>query len=115
MATFLFSNSKSYAILQFIGYIIYHFITSISIGLTISKNVTKVFERIVLNDMYEYLTTNKLLSDRNSGFRKNDSAINRLLALLDGIYKGLDDRKDIFLILSDISKAFEKVWHPGLI
>ena len=55
------------------------------------------------------------LCDCNSGFRKNDSTINRLLALLDSIYKGLEEHKDVILILLDISKAFDKVWHPGLL
>ena len=76
--------------------------------------LSKVFERLVFNDLYEYLTTNGLLASCNSGFRKNDSTINRLLALLDTIHKGLEDRKDAILILLDISKAFDKVWHPGL-
>ena len=77
--------------------------------------MSKVFERAVFNDLYEYLVSNNLLCDCNSGFRKNDSTINRLLALLDSIYRGLEEHKDIILILLDISKAFDKVWHPGLL
>ena len=76
--------------------------------------LSKVFERIVFNDLYEYLTVNGLLTSCNSGFRKNDSTINRLLALLNSIHKGLESHKDVILILLDISKAFDKVWHPGL-
>ena len=77
--------------------------------------MSKVFERIVFQDMYQYLVSKGLLCDCNSGFRKNDSTVNRLLALLDSIYKGLEEHKDIILILLDISKAFDKVWHPGLL
>ena len=77
--------------------------------------LSKVFERIVFSDMYEYFVSNGLLCECNSGFRKNDSTINRLLALLDSIHKGLENRQDVILILLDISKAFDKVWHPGLL
>ena len=77
--------------------------------------MSKVFERIVFNFLYDYLVKNGLLNEHNSGFRKNDSTVNRLLALLDSIYKGLEEHKDIILILLDISKAFDKVWHPGLL
>ena len=70
---------------------------------------SKVFERIVFNEMYQYFVSNNLLNACNSGFKKNDSTVNRLLAMLDSIYRGLEERKDVILILLDISKAFDKV------
>ena len=77
--------------------------------------MSKVFERIVFNRLYKFLVDNNLLNSHNSGFRKNDSTINRLMALLHSIHSGLDEREDVVLILLDISKAFDKVWHPGLL
>ena len=35
--------------------------------------------------------------------------------MLHSVYKGLDEREDTALIMLDISKAFDKVWHPGLL
>jgi hypothetical protein len=52
-----------------------------------------VFERLVFNNTYKYLTDNNLLDEENSGFKKNDFAILKLLALTDSIYKGLDDQE----------------------
>jgi hypothetical protein len=77
--------------------------------------ISKVFERIVFNSTYNYLTTNNLLDDENSGFAKNDSAILKLIALVNSIYKGLDDQQELLLIFLDITKAFDKVWHHGLL
>jgi hypothetical protein len=77
--------------------------------------ISKVFERIVFNSTYQHLTINNLLDDENSGFKKDDSAILKLLALTDSIYKGLDDQEEILLTFLDITKAFDKVWHQGLI
>ena len=77
--------------------------------------MSKVFERLVFNVLYKYLVDNNLLNEHNSGFRQNDSCINRLIALLNSIHNGLDDKEDIILILLDVSKAFDKVWHPGLL
>lgn len=35
--------------------------------------------------------------------------------LTNAIYQGLDQKKDILLVFLDISKAFDRVWHPGLL
>ena len=45
----------------------------------------------------------------------NDSAINRILAILETVYKGFDEYSDSLFISLDISKAFDRVWHEGLI
>jgi len=77
--------------------------------------VSKVQERIVYKRLYEYCESHNLLNERNSGFRQNDSAINRLLYITQNVYKGLDEGKDICIVFLDISKAFDKVWHIGLL
>jgi hypothetical protein len=77
--------------------------------------IFKVFERIIHTQLYSYCNTNNLLNECNSGFKKFDSAINRLLSLTKDIQDGLDKHKEIILIFMDISKAFDRVWHPGLI
>ena len=65
--------------------------------------------------MYDFLTENNLLSPNQSGFRSAYSCINQLLSvnyeILNGFGKGVEAR-GIFL---DISKAFDKIWHDGLI
>ena len=77
----------------------------------------KIFERCIYNTMYNYFESNNLLSSCQSGFRKNDSCISQLLAITHEIYKNFDncppvETRSIFL---DISKAFDKVWHEGLL
>lgn len=76
---------------------------------------SKVMERIVFNTMYEYFIANDLLIKENSGFKKNDSTINQLVHIVHNIYKGLDDKKDVCMVFLDISKAFDRVYHEGLI
>ena len=75
----------------------------------------KIFERLICNVMYDFLTENDLLSPNQSEFRSGDSWINELLSInheiLNAFDKGLENR-GIFL---DISKTFDKVWYDGLI
>ena len=78
-------------------------------------NVSKVFERLVYNHLYEYLLSNNLLTEKNSGFKANDSTVNQLISILHNIYNGLENSKEARMVFLDISKAFDKVWHVGLL
>ena len=50
----------------------------------------KSFERIIYNTIFEYLTTNELTSDNQSGFKPGDSCVNQLLSITHEIYHSLD-------------------------
>ena len=78
---------------------------------------SKIFEKIIFESLYSYFIKNNLLISCQSGFIKGDSCVSRLLSITPTIHKNFDanpslDTKGIFL---DMSKAFDKVWHEGLI
>ena len=75
----------------------------------------KIFERIIYNNIFEYLTINKLISDNQTGFRSSDSCINQLLSITHEIYHSLVNGLEVRGAFLDISKAFDKVWDEGLI
>ena len=77
--------------------------------------ISKVFEKLVFNHIYPHFNTNKLLTPNNSGFKPGDGAINRLLKMTHDIQQNLDRHKDSILISIDISKAFDRIWHQGLL
>ena len=83
--------------------------------ISLLNTLSKVFEKCVFDNLYPYLITNKLLSPINSGFIKHDGSINRLIAMVDSIHKGFDNKQDSLLISLDISKAFDRVWYQGLL
>ena len=70
-----------------------------------------------LNNLYAYLHKNNLITKNQSGFRPGDSTTNQLLYLLDEIHQAFDSTKflEVRTVFLDISKAFDKVWHDGLI
>ena len=65
--------------------------------------------------MYEFFTENNLISPNQSGFKPGDSCINQLLPITHEIYKSFDDGLEVRGIFLVISKAFDKVWHQGLL
>ena len=64
-----------------------------------------------------YLNTNNLITKNQSGFRPGDSTTNQLLYLIDEIHQAFDctESLEVRAVFLDISKAFDKVWHEGLL
>ena len=54
------------------------------------SNISKVMGRIVHNALYSNCTKYKLLTDKNSGFKANDSTVNQLLIISNTIINALD-------------------------
>jgi hypothetical protein len=77
--------------------------------------IGKVQERIVYMHLYKYLKENQLLTWKNSGFKELDSAINQLLFITDKIHKALEAGREICMVFLDVFKAFDCVWHSGLL
>ena len=67
--------------------------------------------------MYRHFTDNHLLTLNQSGFRLDDSTINQLLYITPKIYVTSEDfpLRETRAVFLDISKAFDKVWHEGLV
>ena len=59
----------------------------------------------------------KLLIVNQSGFQPGDSCEYQLLSVVYNIYAGFDQKPplEVCTCFLDISKAFDKVWHEGLI
>ena len=55
------------------------------------------------------------MSPNQSGFCTGDSCINQLLSITHDIYHSFDEEFETRAIFLDISTAFEKFWHEGLI
>ena len=65
--------------------------------------------------MFEFFIENKLISSSQSGFKPGDSCINQLLSITHEIYSSFDEGLEVRSIFLDIAKAFDKVWHDGII
>ena len=65
--------------------------------------------------MFEFLIENNLISKNQSGFRPGNSCINQLPSVTHKIYQSIDDGLEVRAVFLDIAKAFDKVWHKGLI
>ena len=83
--------------------------------ISLLSNINKVLERIVFKHLYNHFLENDILTPLQSGFIPGDSTVNQLLFLYNAFCKALDAGKEVRVIFCDISKAFDRVWHAGLI
>ena len=75
----------------------------------------KIFECIIYNKLFHFFQGNNLISPNQSGFKLGDSCTNQWLAITHEINKSFDDGYEVKGVFLDISKAFDKAWHKGLI
>ena len=75
----------------------------------------EIFERLIFNELFNFLLENNLILPKQSGFKPGDSCINQLLSITHEIYNSFDEGLEVRSVFLDISKAFDKVWHKGLL
>ena len=75
----------------------------------------KIFEKLIYDNLYTYIYGNNFISDKQSGYRKGDSTVKQLISITHEIYKAFDESKELRAVFLDISRAFDRVWHDGLL
>ena len=75
----------------------------------------KVMEKVIFKHVFNFIRDNDLLSKLQSGFMPGDSTVNQLVHLYHMFARAIDQKKEIRAVFCDISKAFDRVWHKGLL
>ena len=75
----------------------------------------KVFEKIVLQRINEYTETNNIIQNEQFGFRKEHSTVHQVKRIVNFISNNKSTRKSTGIVLLDVEKAFDSIWHNGLI
>ena len=77
--------------------------------------LSKIFERVLFNQLYEYFERNNILTQRQYGFCKNHSTEFAAMELIDRVTKILELGKIPFNLYIDLSKAFDVLNHDILL
>ena len=77
--------------------------------------ISKVLEKIISNQLMEFLESHNLLSKSQHGFRANLSTETALMKVNERIYENIDKQEISLLLLLDLSKAFDSVSHDILL
>ncbi|GFU36889.1 RNA-directed DNA polymerase from mobile element jockey [Trichonephila clavipes] len=77
--------------------------------------LSKITEKLILTRLNSHLTENNILISQQHGFRPRLSTSHQLLRVVEYIKTGFKDDKYTGAIFLDIQKAFDRVWHVGLL
>ena len=83
--------------------------------ISLLSSVGKTMEKVVHKHVHNYLLENSIITSFQSGFTAGDSSVNQLLELYNTFCHALGEGKEVRSVFCDISKAFDRVWHRGLI
>ena len=83
--------------------------------ISLLSNIGKLLERIIFKHIYNHLHENHLLYKYQSGFLPNHSTTYQLIDIYHHICQTFDNDQFSCMVFCDVSKAFDRVWHKGLI
>ena len=72
-------------------------------------------EKIVHKHVFNFFKDNNVTTTLQSGFVPGNSTTNQLLDIYNTFCKALDEGREVRAVFCDVSKAFDRVWHKGLL
>jgi hypothetical protein len=85
--------------------------------ISITSILSRTFEHALYNRLFNHLSSLNFFHDRQFGFRRQRSCPDAILQLLSNVERTFASPSASFLptIFLDIQKAFDSVWHDGLL
>ncbi|KAG5871613.1 hypothetical protein JTB14_027368 [Gonioctena quinquepunctata] len=83
--------------------------------ISLSRCISKVFEKMVNYRLVWYLERNELLSSFQMGFRRHRSTIDGLIQLENAIQNSFAKRNHLVGIFFDLEKAYDMTWKYGIL
>lgn len=83
--------------------------------IAILNTVNKIFEKIIVKQLTNFLEKNNILNEVQHGFRINRSTATALEKFTDEVNNRLNEKKIVMVIFIDFKKAFDTLDHSGLL
>lgn len=83
--------------------------------ISLLSGLSKIFERIIFTRLNTHLSNNNIIPNEQFGFRRYLSCTDALVRITEDFTHGLNMKKTTIGVALDIEKAFDSVWHKGII
>jgi hypothetical protein len=83
--------------------------------ISLQCTLSKIFERVILIRILRHIDQDNVLPDFQFGFRPLHSTCHQIVRIMSHVKNGFRNKVSTGMLLLDIEKAFDTVWHDGLI
>jgi ribonuclease HI len=83
--------------------------------ITLLPVIGKLMERMIGSRLNYHLEQNQIIPKTQTGFRENGSTEHQLVRLVQEAKEAWANQQEYVVTFLDVEKAFDKVWHDGLI
>ena len=83
--------------------------------ISLLPTLSKLFESVLHERLLNHCIDNNIISDKQAAYLKGDSTISQLIYMVHNIKQNWTNQKITQGLFLDVSSAFDKVWHNGLI
>ena len=77
--------------------------------------LSKIFEKLLMKRLHPIIQERRLLPNHQFGFRSNHGTIEQVHRVVNEIQMAMESRKYCSAVFLDVTQAFDKVWHDGLL
>ena len=83
--------------------------------ISLLPQVSKLFEKLLLIRLKSDIEIDDIIPDHQFGFRNQHSTTEQIHRIVNIIQSSLEEKKICSGVFLDVKKAFDKVWHQGLL
>ena len=83
--------------------------------ISLLPTLSKICESVMHERLFKHCIENDLISHKQAAYLKGDSTVSQLLYIVHNIRKCWTENKIMQGVFLDVSSAFDKVWHSGLL
>jgi hypothetical protein len=77
--------------------------------------MSKVFEKLFLKRLQTLIDENLVIPGHQFGFRQQHGTVEQVHRVVHSVRQCLENKQFCSAVFLDVSQAFDKVWHPGLL
>ncbi|GFW35166.1 probable RNA-directed DNA polymerase from transposon BS [Trichonephila clavipes] len=83
--------------------------------ISLLSSLSKVYEFVLLRRLNQHCAASNMIIPQQCGFRPKCSTVHQLLRVTELIHSGFAKHEATGILFLDIAKAFDKIWHDGLL
>ncbi|GFU88623.1 probable RNA-directed DNA polymerase from transposon BS [Trichonephila clavipes] len=83
--------------------------------ISLLSSLSKAYEFVILNRLNQHCLARNIIIPEQHGFVTKCSTVTQLLRVTELVHTGFQNLQATGMLFVDIAKAFDKIWHDGLI